>query len=121
MFGEPVVWGVRGVAPLFAAEGGFGEGGEVEAGGVVGGEVGGEEEVVWCLGEGEGGWGAGFSVGFCCRRDQGNGGNVDIPLGGFDLPVSGLVETGMILSVKAASLWKRLRFLTISLEKSRGP
>jgi len=46
---------------------------------------------------------------------------VDIPLGALDLPVSELVKTGMMLSVKAASLWKRLRFLTISLEKSRGP
>lgn len=46
---------------------------------------------------------------------------MDIPFGGFDLPVSELVETGIMLSVRAASLWKRLRFLTISLEKSRGP
>lgn len=53
---------------------------------------------------------------------RGNDGEkVDVPFGGFDLPVSGLVGRGMMLSVKAASLWKRLRFLTISLEKSRDP
>ncbi len=68
VFGSAVVGRVGGVAPLFAAEGGFGEGGEVEAGRVVGGEVGGEEEVGGCLGEGEGGWGASFSVGFWCKR-----------------------------------------------------
>lgn len=45
VLGNTVVGRVGGVAPLFAAGGGFGEGGEVEAGGVVGGEVGGEEEV----------------------------------------------------------------------------
>lgn len=48
VFGDAVVWGVGGVAALFAAERGFGEGGEVEARGVVGGEVGGEEEVGGC-------------------------------------------------------------------------
>lgn len=46
---------------------------------------------------------------------------MDVPLGGFDLPVSGSVDTEVMLSVKAASLWNRPRFLTISLEKSRGP
>lgn len=74
VFGKPVVGRVGGVAPLFAAEGGFGEGGEVEAGGFVGGEVGGEEEVGGCLGEGECGWGARFSVGLCCRREEDGGG-----------------------------------------------
>jgi len=48
VFGSAVVGRVGGVAPLFAVEGGFGEGGEVEAGGVVRGEVGGEEEVGGC-------------------------------------------------------------------------
>lgn len=34
---------------------------------------------------------------------------------------AGFSEIGTMLSVSAASLWKRLRFLTISFENSRAP
>ena len=45
----------------------------------------------------------------------------DLPFSGLELPVSELVDTGIMLSVRAASPWKRLRFLTISFEKSLVP
>ena len=54
MFDHAVIRGGSGASAAFATLGGFGEESLVEARGVVRGEVGGEEEVGWVEGEGEG-------------------------------------------------------------------
>lgn len=70
------------------------------------------------LGRRGGTWGL-QTISDCSERDR--YWDNDSPISGFDLPVSGIVDIGMILSVNAASPWKRLRFLTTSLEKSLVP
>ncbi len=69
VFGGAAVGRERGAAAALAAfgEGGFGEEGEVVFWGVVGGEVGGEEEVGGVVGEGVGGvwcWVSGVTLGY---------------------------------------------------------
>lgn len=122
MFGGALVAGreCRAAATLAAfGEGGLGEEGCVVFGGVVGGEVGGDEEVGGVAGEGVGGvwWLLGMSVSlFLGGYIEG----VDERFFGLLLVVENVL-VGTMVSMRASSLWNRLLFFTSSFENSRAP
>lgn len=118
-----MVGGECGAAAALAAfgEGGLGEEGCVVFGGVVGGEVGGYEEMGGVVGEGVGE--VCCFVGYVSRFIvRGGGVKEGVDERFFDvLLVVENVLVGTMVSTRASSLWNRLLFFTTSFENSRAP